>query len=541
MNILLVLLFIGAVAMALSWRRSLLKSVTRGEVAETEREMLAVRLDFLARHINEAFIVLDEDFRLIDVNQQAVQMYGWTRDELVGMKARDLRAPETMANLEKDLNSPPGTPVITIHQRKDGTKFSVEASLTRFELKGRRYIAGLIRDLSERKQLESVLRNSDAQFRSLFDNMNEGVAFHSLVRDRAGGVVNYLVIDVNSRYSAILGLEYGMVINRLATEVYGTDEPPFLDTYAKTALTGVPSEMDVYFEPMRRHFHVSVAPWGIDGFATIFSDITLKKRTETALQESERRFRGALETARAAALQLDRRGRVTFANDSLLKILGYSVEEVIGADWGEKFVPPDIRDYLRDIFVVAMKSGQLAESVPNPIEGRVITKSGGIRVIRWSFSVNSHTDGTALGVSGFGEDITEQKKAEEALRESEERFRRIFDESSMGIVIVDLNGNFVRTNRAFQSFVGYTGEELNRMVYTDVTHPDHRERDMREVARVLAGEIPRYVTDKRYLRKDGSETWGHLTVSLMQNTDGTPGYFLSLIDDISGQHRQDSR
>ena len=656
--------------MCLRWRRRLAESVGRGQAAELERDLLAVRLEFLDRYSNDVFIVLDRDLRIIEANQRAVEMYGRSRDELIGMSARNLRSPETSADIEKDLQNPSKNLIATRHWRKDGSEFPVEVSVSRFRVHGQEFIAGIVRDISRRKKDEEALRESEANFRSLFDNMKEGVALHKLVRDKAGVVVDYRIIDVNSQYLLILGFERDTVANRLGREVYKTKESPFLDVFAKTALTSVPGEFEVYYEPLKRHVHVSVAPWGTDGFATIFTDITSRKRTETALMESERRFRNAMETARPAAVQLDLEARVTFANDSLLKVLGCSVAEVMGVDWYGTFVPPEDRVASRDMFNRVISSGMggiSPDSIPNPNESRIITKSGEIRVIRWSSSFNTHSDGTLVGVSRFGEDITERKRAEAALvssislldatlestadgilvidragriskynrkfsemwrisddllatgldeplldyivsqlvspdkfmakvrelyahpeessfdlieltegryferysqpqrigeeiigrvwsfrdvtgrrktedgmKENEERFRRIFEESPVGIAIVGMDWHFIHANPAFQQILGYSNEELSRMTFSDITHPDHRKKDESEVKRLVAGELQRYATNKRYIRKDGSRLWAHLTVSVVRDREGKPLYFIPLVDDITSQHRAEA-
>ena len=790
-TVLFILLVIGATTVFIFWRRSMAESLIRGEFAEKEREMLAVRLDFLSRYTNDVLLIADGNYKIIDANQRAIQMYGYGREELIGMSAQDLRSTETAGNLGTDLSNPTGTIYKTLARRKDGTVFPVEVSYSRFEVRGRIYIAAIIRDISERQKAETALRESESRFRSLFDHMNEGVALHSLVRDNAGLVVNYRVVEVNNRYTTILSVDRDKVEGKLATEVYGTVEPPFLDAFARPALTGIPAEMELFFEPMRKHFHVSVAPWGPDGFATIFTDITSKKMAETALMESERRFRGAMETARAVAIQVDRDGRVTFANEALLKLLGCTLDEVVGTVWADKYCPPDDRDKLLPLFVEGIRTGKLPEDMPNPIEFKVKSKDGELRIVRWSISMNTHSDGAVTGMSAFGEDITERKKAEDALvvsssllnssleatadgilvvdlkgrvskynqrfaemwripgdvlesnldelmlanvvsqveepelflarvnelyahpeetsfdlirlkggriferysqsqrigneivgrvwsfrdvterknaeeelvvsnsllnssleatadgilvvdlkgdvikynrklgdmwgipsdmmgssdtatlmaqvgrqlanpelfmkrvndlyalpmessfdridlkdgrvyeryshpqmigerivgrvwsfrditlrlgveaalRESEEGFRRIFEEAVVGICIVGLDGRFIKVNPAFRSFVGYSEAELTKIAFPEITHPDHREQDRVEIGRLVKGEINRYVTSKRYIRKDGSVVWGHAAVSVMRNADGKPMYFIPLIDDITSLHK----
>jgi diguanylate cyclase (GGDEF)-like protein/PAS domain S-box-containing protein len=138
-------------------------------------------------------------------------------------------------------------------------------------------------DVTERKRAEMALENSVRQFHSLYDNMAEGVALHSLVHDDSGKLVNYSIETVNKSYESILGFSAQNVQGRLATEVYGTETPPFLDEFSAVAITGVPSHVELYFPPMGRHFAISIAPWGDGGFSTIFSDITAHKQMEEQL------------------------------------------------------------------------------------------------------------------------------------------------------------------------------------------------------------------------------------------------------------------
>jgi len=128
--------------------------------------------------------------------------------------------------------------------------------------------------------IELILRKSEGRYRSLFDNMAEGVAVHELIFDSTGLPRNYRIIDVNNSFQSMLGVSRAEVVGKLATEVYGVEEPPYLREYAAVALTGTPVLMETYFKPMDKYFDISIAPWGEKGFATIFSDVTQSKQFE---------------------------------------------------------------------------------------------------------------------------------------------------------------------------------------------------------------------------------------------------------------------
>lgn len=138
-------------------------------------------------------------------------------------------------------------------------------------------------EIAERKQTEEALRNSEQRFHSLFDNMDEGVALHELVFEK-GKPVNYRIIDINNRFMKIIGLSREEVVGKLATSVYGTPEPPYLQEYYEVGISKKPIFFEAFIPWMNRHFAISVAAWGESGFATLFSDITDRKKNEEEIK-----------------------------------------------------------------------------------------------------------------------------------------------------------------------------------------------------------------------------------------------------------------
>ena len=135
-------------------------------------------------------------------------------------------------------------------------------------------------DITERVEVERLLRESEARFQSLYSHMEEGVAFHTLLRDEGGRPCDYVIREVNRSYERILGLSKEEVEGKRATEAYKSAEAPFLENYVSVALTGKPQQIEAFFPPMGKTFAISAAPWGEEGFATIFSDITLRRSVE---------------------------------------------------------------------------------------------------------------------------------------------------------------------------------------------------------------------------------------------------------------------
>jgi signal transduction histidine kinase/ActR/RegA family two-component response regulator len=151
------------------------------------------------------------------------------------------------------------------------------------------------RMLEERQKAADDFKESEVRFYSLFSNMAEGVALHELILDKSAKPADYRIIDINQQYERLLGLRRTQVVGKSAIEAYGTPEAPYLNEFSKVALSGIPSQFQTYFAPLERHFEISVAPWGNNGFATLFSDVTSRmqakkeqKRLEDRLQRAEK-------------------------------------------------------------------------------------------------------------------------------------------------------------------------------------------------------------------------------------------------------------
>ncbi len=145
--------------------------------------------------------------------------------------------------------------------------------------------------------------------------------------------------------------------------------------------------------------------------------------------------------------------------------------------------------------------------------------------------------GKIVGTFGVARDITKAKLAEEALRESEERFRGTFENAAGGIAHVDFNGRWARVNQRLCDIVGYTREELLQKTFHEITYPDDMSAGLEQFTRLRQGEVPSYSLEKRYVRKDGSPVWVELFVSLQRDAAGKPAYAIGVVHDISERKR----
>lgn len=130
-------------------------------------------------------------------------------------------------------------------------------------------------------------------------------------------------------------------------------------------------------------------------------------------------------------------------------------------------------------------------------------------------------------------DVTERMLTEEALRDSEARYRAIFEGAGIGIAQVDPRGRPIISNPALQRMLGYTAAELRTMVFTDFTHPDDVDTNRARYQELMAGQRDHFELEKRYYRKDGQLIWGHLTVSSVRDDRGNPSFAISMVDDVT--------
>jgi PAS domain S-box-containing protein len=173
-------------------------------------------------------------------------------------------------------------------------------------------------------------------------------------------------------------------------------------------------------------------------------------------------------------------------------------------------------------------------------EIKITTRTGGARSTIYHKATFLGADGQVAGLMGTIIDVTGRKKAKRALRESEERFRQTFELAASGIGHIDLEGRFIKANRALCLILGYTAEELTGRTVKEISHPDDRGVTDAERERMRGGEIESVHFEKRYLRKDGAAVWVDLTVALVRGAEGQPLYEIAVFDDITERKQADA-
>jgi PAS domain S-box-containing protein len=255
-------------------------------------------------------------------------------------------------------------------------------------------------------------------------------------------------------------------------------------------------------------------------------EISERQRTEEGLRDSEEKMQSIFRVA-PTGIGVVKDRVLLYVNPKICEMVGYTQEELIGQS--ARMLYPTQEEFE---FVGREKYRQIAEHDSGSVETLWQRKDGSlINIILASTPIDLRD--LSKGVTFTALDITDRKRSEKALRMSEERYRKIFETSEIGISTNDLNGHFTSGNPALLKMFGYTLEEYCNLTIKDISHPEDLEKDLRLSEELLAGGKSYFTIEKRNRHKNGHYIWGQLTSMLVRDDTGRPLYALGMFEDIS--------
>ena len=274
-------------------------------------------------------------------------------------------------------------------------------------------------------------------------------------------------------------------------------------------------------------------------FRPLMALVEERRKAEQALLRAHNRLRKYLDVAGVIVLVLDRDGKVELINRKGCEVLGFRESEILGRNWFTGFLPERIRDEVSMVFSMLMTSASASEDTEGYFENPVLTRGGGERTILWHNSV-LREDGRATGVLSSGEDITERKLTEKALKESEARYRLVHNTAFDGIIIADFHDRIIDCNDSAARIFEYSRDELIGKPVSIVLPEKYREAHARGFKRFLAtGEsrVQGQIAEYEGLRKSGEVF--PLELALNNFILGGAIHFTAMIRDITDRKRSE--
>ncbi len=373
------------------------------------------------------------------------------------------------------------------------------------------------------RELEETKR-SEGLYRTLAENLPIGAAF-LLDRD-----LRYILVEGQALQGA--GLSARKLVGKTAREALDGETADQYEPLYRKVLNG---ETFVFEYPYNNRDYLSRGIPITDDQGQVIAvlvlsyDITERKRLEGALRESEYRFRTMANGTPVMIWVTDANGELEFINKAYTDFFGITLEQAQNIGWKMLVHPDDEMRYIEEYQFC------LSKRRPFHAQARVYRQDGQWRWIESNGVLRFSESGDFLGTVGSSQDITERVTAENALRESEDKFHSAFEKAAIGFAMTTPNGNYVDVNAAYCSLTGYSHEELLEHQYFELVHPDDVEENLQLAGQLLAGEISSYTIENRYTRKDGQAIWVRKSISTIYGPNGSPKWLLALVEDINEQ------
>jgi len=527
--IVLALIAAAGISIIFWWRQKSANLLRRQYELELERKTLSLQYEYLSKYANDIILLIDPDYAIVEANDRAVAAYGYTRDELLGLTVRDLCPAETKDDIAlqmKQVQEKNGLVFETLHLRKDGTSFPVEISSRVIEIDGKRFFQSIIRDVSERKDSEHALKQSEKFLQTIIDTEPDCIKLLArdgtiLMMNRAGlAMIDAASFDLvrGQPMAPLIAPEYRDAFMNVITEAF--QGRPSLLEFEIVGLKGRRLWLETRAAPLRNDRNK------ITGMLGVTRDMTEQKRAKTALLNEKNKL-DAIITAIGDGISIqDKSYKILYQNQNYKNIIGDHVGKIC--------------------YEAYEKSNALCEGCPVAqcfIDGEVhrTERSVTINGITQFFEITSSPlkDETGMIVAGIEavRNITERKKAEQARIDNEKRFKRLVESVTDYIYTVKVEkGRGVATvhGPGCVTVTGYSSEEYQadpelwfRMIFEE-----DRGAILQKTNDILSG-TPVAPFEHRIIHKDGTIRWVKNTPVPRFDNEGRLVDYDGLITDIT--------
>jgi PAS domain S-box-containing protein len=464
--------------------RGVVRDVTKQQLAQKALRESEARYRVVAETASDAIITLEESGKILFANPAAEKIFGFETSEMVGFSLT-LLVPDCLRHIHRSVKESdyrtarrhllPDT-VRTSGLHKTGREIPLEISLGEFFADNNRLFTAVVRDVTERIHTEVALKKSNEEYRLLF----EGNPHPMWLVDEE----TFSFLAVNDCAVQRYGYSREEFLRMTVKDIRPPEDIPELLPQVRT------TETDYGFAGQWRHKRKdgtiieAEISWhrlsfgGRPAKLVLATDVTERKRAEAAMRESEERYRELFENANDIIYTIDLAGNFTSLNQTGERATGYARAEALNMNLTQVVVPEQV-DLAR-----AMLARKLDTDGSTVYELDIITKSGRRIPLELSSRI-IYQEKKPVGVQGIARDISSRKGAEEALKDSEEKFRSIVETTNEWIWAIDLEGNHTYTNPAIEQILGYSAEEMLRANSRSFLHEGDRRKAEERLAKAI--------------------------------------------------------
>ncbi len=519
-----------------------------GRVIERQRAAQAIReseqqLQSITDNTSTVIYIKDIQGRFLLINRRFEEIFKMSCEQVIGKTNQEIfpkeLADQFYANdrMVIDHQGPIEFEEVALHA-DDGqlhTYLSVKFPL--YDAQGGVYaVCGISTEITERKKSEQALRDSEQRYRALYDD-NPSMFF---TVDGEGKV-----ISVNRFGASQLGYTPCELIGESVYGVVLEEDWPIVRAHLAKCIKS-PGQIDQWeFRKVRKDGCViwvreagRAIPTdsGESVILIVCEDITQNKHIEQEREQllvretaaraeaesAKQRVVNILERVGDAFVALDKNWCYTYVNEKAARTLNRRPKDLIG-----KHIWTEFPEGVGQPFYYAYQSAVMRQTAVQIEE----------YYEPWDMWFENRVYPSDEGLSIFFQDITQRKKSEQALRDSEQRFKSLFDHAAVGIAHVDMDGRFIRVNPEFCKTLGYTQQEMLELTFFDVTHPDDIATSRVRMNKLISGPPQTVTAEKRYVAKNGSVIWGNLTTAIVDPEGDNSRYLVSVIQDITERKR----